>query len=111
MTRILCVLLLVAAALPAAAQERPQVEDEIRRLEAAFAVDEARCRERFAVTGCIEDLRLKRRDALAPLRARLAALDDEERRRRAQTRQRAVEAKRRAQESAAAAAGAASAPR
>jgi hypothetical protein len=97
--RLRGVLLLVALGLPlaaAAADERGRLVQARQRVEAEFAAEEARCRERFAVAGCLAELRLRRREALAPLRERELELDEAERRERAAQRRRAVEAKQRA---------------
>lgn len=63
---------------------------ERQRLEAAFAAEEAQCRERFAVTACIDDVRQRRRIALAGPRAQALAQDDADRLQRAQARREAV---------------------
>ena len=94
-----CALLAVAAggagADPAQdAGQRRRLEAEMQRLETAFAAELAACATRFAVTDCSEEVRLRRRATLAPLRAQQLALDDTERSRRAAARLAAVEAKR-----------------
>lgn len=82
------------------AQQRSQIEAEIRHADAMFAADQAACAKRFAVTSCSEEVQLRRRETMAPLRARWLALDDVERRARAAARLQAIEDKRRAQRSA-----------
>ena len=66
------------------------------RLEAAFDVEETACRDRFAVNDCLDSVRLRRREALAPLRARELALTEAERRERAAQHRRAIEAQQQA---------------
>jgi hypothetical protein len=78
-----------------AARERARIHAERERLEAAFAIEEARCAERFAVTACLDDVRLRRRGALARPRAQALAIDDAERQARAEARRAAVDEKRR----------------
>lgn len=70
--------------------ERAQVAAERQRLEAQYSAEEARCRERFAVSSCVDEVRKRRRQALAGVRQRELALDDAERRQRAAERQEAV---------------------
>jgi colicin import membrane protein len=72
------------------ARERAEIGAERERLEAQFAAEQARCAGRFVVTGCLEDVRERRRVALEGPRARALALDDAERRRRAATRREAL---------------------
>jgi hypothetical protein len=85
----------LAQPLPAHTATRAQAQAEIQRLSAAFAAEEAACAERFAVSACVDNAKLRRRDALAPWRARQLALDDAERRERAAARLQAIEAKQR----------------
>ena len=70
-------------ALADAPAERARVLAQQQRLEASFAAETEACRERFAVTACVEEVRLRRRDMLAPLRAQSRALDEAELRARA----------------------------
>ncbi len=62
-----------------------------------FDAEEADCQSRFAVTGCVADVRARRRDALGPLRERELQLDDQERRDRVAQRELDLAAKRQAQ--------------
>ncbi len=78
-----------------AAAERASIRAERQRLEASFAAEEARCHERFAVTGCVDDVHRRRRAALAAPRSRELALIDAERNARAQARREAVARKQR----------------
>lgn len=89
---LLLLLLLLIQLLPALghAADRAGVATERQRLEAGFAAEEAQCRERFAVTACIDDVRQRRRIALAGPRAQELAQDDAERLQRAQSRREAV---------------------
>ena len=72
------------------ARERERIQAERERLEAQFAAEQARCSERFAVTACVDDVRQRRRAALAVPKAQALALDDAERRERAAARRQAV---------------------
>ena len=92
MKAVLLVLLL--AALPAAADERARIAAERHAVEQQFAADETECRERFAVTACLDDAKAKRRGALAELKRQELVLDDAERKRKAADRLLAVERRR-----------------
>jgi len=81
-------LLLFASA--CAAAERGDFTAERKRLQAAFAAEERQCHQRFAVTACVDDVRQRRRAALAAPRAQELAADDAERLQRAQARREAV---------------------
>lgn len=76
---------LAAAAVQAQgpAGERPRLAAERAAVEARFAEREAGCQQRFAVTDCVNEAKMERRDAMAPLRRRSAELDDAERKQRA----------------------------
>ena len=87
---------LVAAPLPAHAVERAAIAEQRRVLIERFAAQEQDCAGRFQATACIEDLRARRRHALAPLRERELQLDEVERGRRAAERRTAIAAKREA---------------
>lgn len=87
--RLLPLVLLLLGGL-SAASDRGAISAERKRLEAAFAAEEAQCRERFAVTACVDDVRQRRRAALASPRAQELALDDADRLQRAQVRREAV---------------------
>ena len=82
--------LLCTSARPQAAPDRGEITAERQRLQSAYAAEEAQCRERFAVTACVDDVRKRRRAALAGPRAQELALDDVERLQRAQARREAV---------------------
>jgi colicin import membrane protein len=89
---LLCALPTAVLAAPdtAAAQERQRLAAERQAVEARFAAEDADCRQRFMVTDCVDDVRQRRRDALAGLREQELALEDAERRARVAERQRAV---------------------
>jgi hypothetical protein len=67
--------------------EREQLAADRQGLLERFAAEERACRERFVVTACVDELRLRRRAALEPLRERELAIDDAERQQRANDRQ------------------------
>jgi len=79
-----------AAWAQAAPADRGAITAERQRLQAAFAAEEAQCRQRFAVTACMDDVRKRRRAALAGPRAQELGLDDAERLQRARARREAV---------------------
>jgi colicin import membrane protein len=66
--------------------ERARLAAQREAIAARFAADERECRERFAVTRCLDDARVGRREALAPLRQRELEIGDAERRARAEAR-------------------------
>lgn len=70
--------------------EHAELAAQRQRLEAGFAAEEAQCRERFAVTTCVDDVRKRKREALTAVRQRELVLDDAERRQRAAERRDAV---------------------
>ncbi len=86
---IFSLLSLLAGAVGAQGQdsERERLGAERQGLLARFAAEERACSERFAVTACVDDLCIRRRAALEPLRARELALDDADREQRARDRQ------------------------
>ena len=83
------------AAVLADAAERDRIAAERQRLIERFTQEELACQQRFFVNACVEDVRRRRSEALAPLRARELELDDAERQRRAAERRSAIEAKQR----------------
>jgi len=86
-----------ATAGAAADAERARIAAERQVLVERFAREERECHQRFAVAACLDDVRSRRRAALAPLRARELQLDDAERQQRAAERRAAIEAKQRLQ--------------
>lgn len=83
-----------AASAPAAAgspaDERERIARERAEVRAAFAKQEAACRERFVVTPCIDAARRAQREALSRLNREEAVLGDEQRRERAAQRARTI---------------------
>lgn len=69
---------------------RAQLLKEQGSLQGRFDEELAACRQRFAVTGCVEAVERQRRAALAPVRERLIQLDEAERLQRANARRQAV---------------------
>lgn len=105
------VLLAGAPALTLAADdERARLAQQRRQLGEAFAAEERSCAQRFAVTACVDEVRQRRREALAPVRERELQLDDAERQQRAAERRAAIEAKRAAAASAPSSASSSLAP-
>jgi colicin import membrane protein len=76
------------------AAERQRIGNERRAIETRFAAEEAACLGRFVVTPCVEDVRARKREALAPLRHQELLLDDAERKRRAAQRLQGIETRR-----------------
>lgn len=99
-----CVALASLAALPlrsvAAEDERARLVQQRRLLSDTFAAEERACLQRFAVTACIDEIKLRRREALAPLRERELQIDEAERAQRATERRATIAAKRAAAASA-----------
>lgn len=76
-------LLLAATAAFAQPATRAEVAAQRAALEQGFAREKAECEQRFGVSACLEELRQRRHDALAPLVKREHELAAEERRVRA----------------------------
>lgn len=93
LARLIALCLAGLGAQPQAADERARLAGERQVITQRFDHEEQACRLKFAVTGCLADVRARRRDALAPLRERELGLADHERQQRAQERRRAVAAK------------------
>ncbi len=84
-------LVMSSLTVPARADEtRQQLARERVALEQRFADEERACAARFAVHACVDEVRARRRAALAPLRDQELRLEDAERRRRAEERRAAV---------------------
>jgi hypothetical protein len=64
--------------------ERRRIQTERAREEASYQTEEAACYARFAVTDCIRQARVHRREALDKLRRQELALNEIERKRKAQ---------------------------
>ena len=63
--------------------ERLRISSERARLEAAFALEDTACYKRFLVNNCLDEVKLRRRDALADLRRQEIVLNDEARKAKA----------------------------
>lgn len=74
------------------AAERQRLLVAHGEIEARYQRGMRECEHRFSVTNCQERARLERREALAPIEARLAAIDEAQRVRRAQERLDRIEA-------------------
>lgn len=70
--------------------ERARIAAERKALAQRFQEEERACTSRFAMTACVDEVRARRREALAPLREQELRLDEAERRQRAEERQRAI---------------------
>ena len=77
----------------AAPQERAELRAERNRLTEAFSKEERACSEQFLVTACQDEVRARRREALAPVRERELRLDEAERQAKAQQRRQTIAAK------------------
>lgn len=62
--------------------ERSRIQAERARDEALFEHEEAACYARFAVTDCLREVRVRRREALDDLRRQEVVLNDAERKRK-----------------------------
>ncbi|MBW8844569.1 MAG: hypothetical protein JF607_06310 [Burkholderiales bacterium] len=85
MTPALLILLAAAAASAPSIQPATRAEVATQRaaLERRFALEKAECEQRFSVSACLDELRQRRHDALAPLVRRENELAAEERNARA----------------------------
>ncbi|UUX97012.1 hypothetical protein [Aquabacterium sp. J223] len=86
-----------AAAADEEAQARRQIDEQRAAIEQRHRARELECRQRFAVTACLEAAGAERRQALQPLQQQRALLDDAERKRRAARRLERIEQRGRAQ--------------
>jgi hypothetical protein len=75
------------------AEDRSRLQAERQSLGQRFADEERACASRFVVTSCQDEVRARRREALAQLRERELKLDEAERRERAEQRRQAIAAK------------------
>jgi hypothetical protein len=85
----------LAAAAAEAGDERARIQAERKVLEDQFAREREACSRQFAVTSCVQASRLREREAVGSLRARLHALDEATLRERAGARQAEIERNRR----------------
>ena len=81
------------------AAQRQRIARERAEAQAAYRRDEAACRQRFAVTPCMDEARARRRGVLERLDNEQAVLDEWERKRRAAERMERIEEKLRQAES------------
>jgi|CXWL01.1.fsa_nt_gi hypothetical protein len=92
--------LLLLACLPICAGANPgdraRLASERQVILDRYDIQEQACQGRFAVTACVEEVRARRREALAPLRESELRLTEAERRVRADERRAAVAAKQQA---------------
>lgn len=70
----------VAPSAPTAQQQRTQIQQLKADQETRFATEEAACQTRFAVTGCVTDVRRRRREVMADLNRQEGLLNSQERR-------------------------------
>lgn len=63
--------------------ERLRISAERSSLEAAFALEDTACYKRFLVNSCLDEVKARRRDALADLRRQEIVLNDEARKAKA----------------------------
>jgi len=63
--------------------ERLRISTERSKLEAAGALEDTACYQRFLVNSCLEEVKVRRRDALADLRRQEIVLNDEARKAKA----------------------------
>ena len=63
--------------------ERERISAERSRLEATFTQEDTACYKRFLVNDCLNDVKVRRRDALADLRRQEIVLNDEARKAKA----------------------------
>lgn len=97
MKKLFSVLALLLLAVPTFAQlsdaatpsldiegERRRIQADRTREEARFAGEDAACYARFAVTDCLREVRVRRREVLDDLRRQEVAINDAERKRKAQ---------------------------
>lgn len=81
------------ASAPTAEAERARISAERARLETGFTAQEAACYKKFMVNNCLDDIKPRRREALADLRRQEISLDDQERKARAAAQIRKTEEK------------------
>lgn len=71
-----------ASASAAADSERARISSERSRLEAKFAAEDSACYKKFLVNQCLDEIKPKRREALADLKRQEVSLDAQERKAR-----------------------------
>jgi hypothetical protein len=76
-----------------AQQERARIAAYRKTIEEAFATEQAQCYKKFAVNDCLQESRVRRRDALADLRRQEVSLNDAQRKKKGAEQVRKVEEK------------------
>lgn len=76
-----------------AALEKVGIEKKRQQLQAGFVLEDAACRQKFAVNNCLNGINTKRQEAMADLRRREISLNDDERKKRGAEQVRRVEEK------------------
>lgn len=59
--------------------ERLRIGNERARLEASFTLEDTACYKKFLVNNCLDEVKVRRREALADLRRQEISLNDQER--------------------------------
>ena len=67
-------------AAPGLEQQRVHIQQQKAQQETRFASEEAACQTKFAVTGCVTDVRRRRREAMADLNRQEQSLNSQQRR-------------------------------
>ena len=67
-------------AAPSLEQQRVHIQQQKAQQETRFASEEAACQTKFAVTGCVTDVRRRRREAMADLNRQEQSLNSQQRR-------------------------------
>lgn len=62
---------------------RTRISEERSRLEATFTLEDTACYKKFLVNNCLDEVKVRRRDALADLRRQEIVLNDEKRKTKA----------------------------
>lgn len=73
--------------------ERARIAAERESVEKRFAGEQAQCYQRFAVNDCLQESRVRRRDALSDLQRQETSLNDAERKKKGAEQTRKVEEK------------------
>ncbi len=63
--------------------ERARIAGERARLEAGYAAENTQCYRKFQVTNCLEEVKVRRREAMADLRRQEISLNEQDRRAKA----------------------------
>lgn len=62
--------------------ERLRISNERAALEAGFSREDAACYQKFLVNNCLDEIKIRRRDAMADLRRQEISINDQERKAR-----------------------------